>query len=200
MATTENDIELLHAYLDGELPTAECEGLWRRLAAERDLATELDQLRADQSIRGMVWSSLEPDDASVARLEAKLMRATRREDIFGWANNALRIFASAAALILFGIAVGWMGHDRVHGIPIIPNPNANNSAQTVSASTFGGGVKPGYQVIFRDPTGKPTAAMNFATRDEAERFIRDLEAGQSNAQSQNDQPGVPTLNGTSNGF
>src|SRR5580700_10342619 len=96
MPINENDIELLHAYLDGELPTAECEGLWRRLAIERDLVAELDHLRADHAMRSMVWSSLEPDDVSVARLGAKLMRATRREDIFDWANNALRIFASAA--------------------------------------------------------------------------------------------------------
>ena len=44
MPMTEDDIEILHAYLDGELPTAECEGLWRRLAIERELVSELDRL------------------------------------------------------------------------------------------------------------------------------------------------------------
>ena len=193
MAMTDNDIELLHAYLDGELPTAECEGLWRRLAIERDLVTELDHLRADHAMRSMVWSSLEPDDVSVARLQAKLMRSTRREDIFDWANNALRIFASAAALILFGIAVGWMGHDRMHGVPVIANPMTTTSNQPVPAG-FDTPTAPKYQLIFKDQAGKPAAVMNFNSKDEAERFLRDFQA-QSATPNANDQNGVPTLNG-----
>src|SRR5579872_2987588 len=102
MAVNENDLELLHEYVDGELPVADCEGLWRRLAIERDLMGELDRLRADHAIRTMVWSSLEPDETTVARLEAKIMHATRREDFMSWGGNALRICTSAAALILFG--------------------------------------------------------------------------------------------------
>jgi hypothetical protein len=194
MAMTENDIELLHAYLDGELPTAECEGLWRRLAIERELVSELDRLRADHAMRTMVWSSLEPDDTSVARLEAKLMRATRRDDIFDWANNALRIFASAAALILFGFAVGWMGHDRSHSLPIITNPVSQNTGQTVPASSFGAPATPKYEMIFRDAAGKPAAVMNFNSKEEAEHFVHDLQS-QSAPQNANDQSGVPTLNG-----
>jgi hypothetical protein len=190
MTVTENDIELLHAYLDGELPTAECEGLWRRLAVERELASELDHLRADKSIRSMVWSSLEPDDASVARLEAKLMRATRREDILGWANNALRIVASAAALILFGFAVGWMGHGRMDGIPVIPNPNSPTSPALVPAG-FGSTSSQQYELVFRDATGKPIAAMKFNSKEEAERFVHDLQSAQpgaSNPSTPNDAP------------
>ncbi len=45
MDVNEGDIELLNAYLDGELPVPECEGLWRRVAVEPDLAAELDRLR-----------------------------------------------------------------------------------------------------------------------------------------------------------
>jgi anti-sigma factor RsiW len=197
MAMTDNDIELLHAYLDGELPTAECEGLWRRLAIERDLVAELDHLRADHAMRSMVWSSLEPDDLSVARLEAKLMRATRREDIFDWANNALRICASAAALILFGFAVGWMGHDRAHSLPVIPGPVSQTSSQTVPATASAFGTTPAsnkYELVFKDAAGKPAAVMNFNSKEEAERFVRDLQA-QSAPQNANDQSGVPTLNG-----
>lgn len=48
MAVNENDFELLNAYLDGELPVAECEGLWRRLAVERELMSELDSLRGSR--------------------------------------------------------------------------------------------------------------------------------------------------------
>jgi anti-sigma factor RsiW len=48
MAVNDNDMELLHEYVDGELPVADCEGLWRRLAVERDLMGELEHLRAGQ--------------------------------------------------------------------------------------------------------------------------------------------------------
>ena len=89
MAENDNDMELLHEYVDGELPMSDCEGLWRRLAIERELMGELDRLRADHAVRTMVWSSLEPDESTVARLQAKVMRATRREDFNGEINIAL---------------------------------------------------------------------------------------------------------------
>ncbi len=73
MAVNENDYELLSAYLDGELPVAECEGLWRRLAIERELMSELDTLRADHAVRGMAWSTLDPDDHAVARVESRII-------------------------------------------------------------------------------------------------------------------------------
>jgi hypothetical protein len=179
MSVTENDIELLHAYLDGELPTAECEGLWRRLAVERELASELDHLRADQSIRNMVWSSLEPDDATVARLQAKLMRSTRREDIFGWASNALRIAASAAALILFGFAVGWMGHGRMDGVPQFDVSHSQTGNQLATAG-FNTPAAPKYEVTFYDAAKKPIAVVKFDTKEEAERFIHDFQSGAFN--------------------
>jgi hypothetical protein len=195
MSVTENDIELLHAYLDGELPTAECEGLWRRLAVERELASELDHLRADQSIRNIVWSSLEPDDATVGRLQASLMRSTRREDILGWANNALRIAASAAALILFGFAVGWMGHGRMDGagIPVLPGPSSPGTSRTI-ADTLGSSITPKYEVTFFDASKKPVAVMKFDTREEAERFIHDFQAAQSGAAGSNDTNTAPSGN------
>ena len=193
---TEDDIEVLHAYIDGELPTAECEGLWRRLAVERDLVSELDRLRADQSIRNMVWTSLEPNDVSVARLEAKLMRATRREDILGWANNALRILASAAALILFGFAVGWMGHDRYHGIPapIASGPSSTTPVVASSPLGGGGGASAKVAVQIHDPSGKVIAVKEFDTLEEAQQFVHDVQAAQAATPNGNDLNGVPTLN------
>jgi anti-sigma factor RsiW len=183
---TEDDIEILHAYLDGELPTAECEGLWRRLAIEHELVSELDRLRADHSIRSMVWSSLEPDDITVSRLEAKLMRSTRRDDILGWAHNALRIFASAAALILFGFAVGWMGHDRYTGVPITNVSSSNPANRVVSAeSPLGGGGSGQVDVEIRDRQGKVIAVKRFDSMKDAQQFIHDFQAGPD------DTSGVP---------
>jgi anti-sigma factor RsiW len=193
MPTTENDIELLHAYLDGELPTAECEGLWRRLAIERDLVAELDGLRADHALRSMVWRGLEPDEVSVARVEAEVMRASRREDIMGWVHNALRITASAAALILFGFSVGWMGHDRAHGITPLPSPNSGSSTINTASSPLGGGGSASAKVAvqIKDRTGKVIAVKEFDNMDEAQRFVRDVQAAQSAAPGGNEANGIP---------
>jgi len=193
MAINENDIELLHEYVDGELPVAECEGLWRRLAIERDLMGELDRLRADHAIRTMVWNSLEPEESTVARLEAKIMRATRREDIMSWGGNILRIAASAAALILFGFSVGWMGRDRYQGVPIVSHPSPDGS-QIHSADFGGSTATTKYNVEFFDGhTGKLLNIQQFDTKEEAEQFKRDFDAAQSSPNA-NDLNVVPTIN------
>jgi anti-sigma factor RsiW len=191
MAVNDSDLELLHAYLDSELPVAECEGLWRRLATERDLTGELDRLREDHAVRSMVWNSLEPDDASVARLQAKLMRATRREDFMSWTSNALRIVASVAALILFGFTVGWLGRDRYNGVPTMismpsnrPHVTADTGPQLPVASK--------YVVEVHDRSGKLVMDLQFDSKEEALQFERDLSA-QSAAPSGVDSNTVPAM-------
>jgi anti-sigma factor RsiW len=176
MAVNDNDMELLHEYVDGELPVAECEGLWRRLAIERELVSELERLRSDHAARAMVWSGLEPDDAAVARLEARVMRAARREDFMSWGSNILRITASAAALILFGFSVGWMGHDRYLGVQVHPSSGASQ----VSASSIGASpIK--YDVEVRDNHGNLLIPIQrFDNLEDAEQFESDLKSAQSN--------------------
>ena len=161
MAVNDNDMELLHEYVDGELPVADCEGLWRRLAVERDLMGELDHLRADHAVRTMVWNSLEPEESTVARLEAKIMRATRREDFLSWGGNILRIAASAAALILFGFSVGWMGRDRSSGVPIVSHPSQISPQMAIDRHRSTAALK--YNVYVRDPNGKLVTVQQFDT-------------------------------------
>ena len=192
MAINDNDIELLHEYVDGELPVAECEGLWRRLAIERDLMGELDRLREDHAVRSMVWNSLEPDDSSVARLEAKLMRATRREDFMYWIGNAARIVASAAALILFGFTVGWLGRDRYNGVPIANMPT---SGSHIAAAGSGPQLPLAskYAVEVHDRTGKLVTVQEFDSMEDARRFVHDIQAAQSAAPSGGDSNISPAL-------
>ena len=98
MAVNDNDMELLHEYVDGELPVADCEGLWRRLAVEHDLMGELDQLRADHAVRTMVWNSLEPEESTVARLEAEdhARHPARGFNVLGWKYSADHGFCCGA--------------------------------------------------------------------------------------------------------
>jgi anti-sigma factor RsiW len=190
MAVNDNDMELLHEYVDGELPVADCEGLWRRLAVERDLMGELEHMRADHAVRTMVWNSLEPEESTVARLEAKIMRATRREDFMSWGGNILRIAASAAALILFGFSVGWMGRDRYSGVPVVSH-SSQNTSQMASTDIAPAAMK--YNVYVRNPSGKLVTVEQFDSLEEAQQFKHDFEAAQSSPNG-NDLNVVQTSN------
>jgi anti-sigma factor RsiW len=197
MAVNDSDLELLHAYLDSELPVAECEGLWRRLAIERDLMGELDRLRQDHSVRSMVWSSLEPDDSSIARLQAKLMRATRREDIMYWVGNAARIVASAAALILFGFTVGWLGRDHYNAVPnmagdisTVPSHRMAEAGNSLEVPVV---HKAAVYLKFTDSAGKVVAVGPFDSEDEANQFVRDYQAAHSAAPAGGDTNIVPPM-------
>jgi anti-sigma factor RsiW len=177
MAVNENDFELLSAYLDGELPVAECEGLWRRLAIERELMSELDTLRADHAVRGMMWSTLDPGDQSVARLESRVMRASRREDLLDRWHYVSRIITTVAALILFGFTVGWLGRERYIVSPTsTASINSNQPNHVASSLGIPQAPAPGkVSVEVDDGTGK-LANFQFDTLDEANRFVHDFRA------------------------
>ena len=190
MAVNDSDLELLHAYLDSELPMAECEGLWRRLATEGDLRGELDHLREDHALRTMVWNSLEPDDSSIARLQAKLMRATRRDDIMSWMGNALRIVGAAAALILFGFTVGWVGRVHYLGAPTMISMPSTGPHVTTAGPQLPLTTK--YAVEVHDRSGKLITVLQFDSKEEALQFERDLSA-QSAPPSGVDSSTVPPM-------
>lgn len=192
MAVNDNDVELLHAYVDGELPVAECEGLWRRLTIERDLMSELDRLRADHAVRTMVWSSLEPTDHAVARLEAGIMRAARREDLMDRVHWITRMVTTVAALVLFGFTVGWLGRERYIVSPNLATVNSNSPIRMAAADgpQMPAGAK--ITVLVDDGSGKPIP-VQFDSMDEATRFLHDFRAPQSPAPAGGDSPIVPAM-------
>jgi hypothetical protein len=106
MNVSDNDLDLLETYLDGELPVADAEDLWRRLAAEPPLAAALDELRAERSDRLSVWESLEPSDAKITKISQRVKSATRRQDLIDWSLRGLQYTAAIAACLMFAIA-GW---------------------------------------------------------------------------------------------
>jgi hypothetical protein len=179
MPVNENDFELLSSYLDGELPVAECEGLWRRLAIERELMSELDTLRADHAARGMVWSTLDPGDHAVARVESRIMRASRREDLLDRWHYISRVVTTVAALILFGFTVGWLGRERYI---LAPNTASISQSSPNQAASLGPQMPTGGKVSVEvdDGTGK-LVKLQFDTLDEANRFVRDFRTARSAA-------------------
>jgi hypothetical protein len=187
MAVNENDVDLLYAYLDRELPVSDCEGLWRRLAVEGELSAELERLRADAAVRRQVWSSLEPDEIADRAAQSKILRAAWREDWMSGVNRVLRVGTVAAACILFGFTVGWFGRDSRLGLPasgvqVVANPDAS--------AGHGAGK---YVVDVRDDTGRTVAAPQFDSLDEARRFADDVARYQAGRQETHDGTVVPAV-------
>jgi hypothetical protein len=181
MPVNENDIDLLYAYLDRELPVSDCEGLWRRLAVETDLAAELERLRADAAGRTGAWSSLEPDADAERAMQTKILRAAWREDWMSGINRLARVGTVAAACILFGFTVGWFGRDSRLALP--------SGVQVVSNDSASHG--PGkYVVDVRDDSGRTVAAPQFDSLDEARRFADDVARLQAARQETHDNSTV----------
>src|SRR5271154_7087825 len=99
---TDTDLELLETYLDGELPMSQAEGLWRRLAVETDLSSELDKLRGSRPSRPQIWESGEPTDLETAVFVNKVKSSVRSRRGLETVRRVL-IYATAAAAC---IAVG----------------------------------------------------------------------------------------------
>jgi anti-sigma factor RsiW len=187
MAVNENDIDLLLDYLDRELPVSDCEGLWRRLAVETDLAAELERLRADAALRGQVWSSLEPDDQTDRILQTSILRAAWRDDWMSGVRRILRVGIAAAACILFGFTVGWFGRDSRLALPASGVQVLSNSDGTAG---HGAGK---YVVDVRDDTGRTVAAPQFDSFEEARRFADDVARYQAGRQESHDSTVVPAM-------
>jgi anti-sigma factor RsiW len=193
MSVNEIDFDTLQTYVDGELPPAECEGLWRRLAVEPELSAALNQLRADVAMRQIVWSSMEPTDLQVVRVESDTLRAVRRQKIFNLINRASAIVSVAAACILFGFTVGWLGHERY--LPpgsMQAAGNTNPNVQTVS-NNVPSGAHPAnkFVVNVHDSAGNVVASQTFDTLEEAQNFANDVNKAQAVHQDARDPFIVP---------
>jgi anti-sigma factor RsiW len=187
MAVNETDIELLETYLDGELPQRESESLWRRLADEPELSAELEHLRAERAVRQAVFASMEPSELLVSQTQASIARATRRRHILSIVNKALTATVAAAACILFGFAVGWLGHDK---FPATLGAASGAGVQVVD--THGSAASGGnYVVNVRDDSGHVVASQTFGSLQEARDFAEDVSRSQVRHHDLHDSPVVP---------
>jgi hypothetical protein len=107
MSLTDDQLEQLEAYMDGELPAEQEGALLHRLASEPELAAAMTQLRREREARGAVWRACEPDDATVQRLMHKVEAAVDRHNVWAHRFARWRIPSAAAACILIGFLVGW---------------------------------------------------------------------------------------------
>jgi hypothetical protein len=119
---SEQDLELLEEYLDGALAPQDAEQLRARLTDEPDLVGTLAELRAERDSRAAVWAALEPGDGEASRLAARVSAAARRHERKSSLWQHARFASAAAACLMVGVFVGWLGRDR--GLPPAGGPGA----------------------------------------------------------------------------
>ena len=180
---SEQDLEQLEAYVDGELSTTEEDALRARLQAEPILAEAMRRVRADREIRMAVWKGFEPNEASVARLIAKVDAAVDRNTNWSFKLSTLRRVSAAAACIVLGVLIGRAGND-VGGAGGRMGSGSGAVAQYAPASGGagnGGGAVRGPTMVSNpiefpivDEHGRPVAVQRFQTLREAQDFLEDL--------------------------
>jgi len=178
MPLNDSDLELLTSYLDGQLPTSECEGLWRRMAVEPELAHELELLRDDMQTRELVWQSMEPSDRSLAITESTIFRGAKRLDIRYMMNNVFRIGSAAAAFLLIGFSVGSYRHPVMTPAASPSSPMANIAPASI-INTPVSTTPHKYIVRVKDDAGHVVATQEFNSLEEAQHFAEDLARSQA---------------------
>ncbi len=98
---SDNDLELLSAYLDGALSEAERAALEKRLQDEPDLRRELARLRATVDLVGTLPTLTAPRDFTLSR------RMARRPSV--WTSASFSALSAAAAVILLVIGAALFG-------------------------------------------------------------------------------------------
>jgi anti-sigma factor RsiW len=202
---SEQDEELLEAYLDDALSHDEVERTARRLADEPALAAELDALRQQRRVRAAAFASLEPTEAEASAFAASVVRGIHRERMKFRMSWVTRLSGAAAACILMGLGGGWYLWGRSAPSSVVQSPvtpvavnTQNNSASTGNARgqiQFGNMANElpaaPYQVELTDDHGTVVAVQKFDKLEEAQHFAQDL--GQVEERRQDVQNGHVTL-------
>ena len=190
----DQEMELLSAFIDGELSSEE-EATLRERMAEANLASAIETLRAERAVRAALWPTFEPNEAAVGRLIERVDRSIDRQTVWAHRLANLRIISSAAACIVVGLFIGRVAFGPRGGpidgnnMPIVAGPQV----QTVSAPAPGAPAPVPAQVRVVDSNNNPVTLQPFNSVEEAQRFIDDLKMWQqAQEQAKNGQGfGVP---------
>ena len=189
MPLSDADLEMLESYLDGELSGSEGDALIDRLRREPQLASTMEQVKAQRSVRMMVWNSCEPSEESVERLMARVQK--RVDSHWTWTSRLarLRVVSGAAACILVGVLMGYLGRGR--NAP--PGPQNVTVTQAQPVANYAGTPSDGaVEVPLVDEYGKVVAVQRFDSAAQAQEFIEDMRKWQQKPeQAPNGQNVVP---------
>jgi anti-sigma factor RsiW len=170
MTITEPDLELLEAYLDGEVSGADADALQHRLRAEPELSAAMDDLRSQRAVRQSVWQALEPDQTTADQLAWRIrgaietqrqMPARRKWDTWQFA----RFGSAAAACIVLGFFVGWVGRGHRANVSTVVSPTHNDATDSVAQVQM---------VPVTNEYGQVVAWQPFKDPNDAKAFVEDL--------------------------
>ena len=174
---SEQDLEQLEAYVDGEMSTGEEDALRARMQAEPMLAEAMRRVRADRDIRLAVWKGYEPTEAAVARVIAHVDAAVDRTTNWSYTLRNLKRVSAAAACIVLGVLIGRVGNQDAM--------MANGPITTVSNVGSGGGVSGGARGMQTNVSnaiefpivnerGQAVGVQRFQSMREAQEFFDEL--------------------------
>jgi len=135
MPVTDDQLEMLEAYLDGELPSDQETAVRAQLTNETELAAVLRSLQAERDMRGLVWKACEPDDNTVRRHVMKVQAQVDRQSVWAMRYAKWRIPSAAAACILIGFFVGWLIRGTPNSAAVNPGTIAANNVTLPSGPT-----------------------------------------------------------------
>jgi anti-sigma factor RsiW len=166
---TETDLELLETYLDGEVTGADAGALQHRLQAEPELSMALDDLRAQRALRQSVWQTLEPDQKTADQLTWRIrgamqtqQQAPARRTWNTW--QFARFGSAAAACIVLGFFVGWVGRGHHANVSTVVAPQSNPDQSVAQVQ----------MVPVTNEYGQVVAWQPFKDPNDAKAFVEDL--------------------------
>ena len=172
MALTDDDLELLETYLDGELSAGEAAALRERVSASAELAGGLEMLRAERATRAQAWRTFEPSTLEVDRLNDRLERTIGDVPLHPVWDRVIRIgrvVTAAAACLVMGIAIGRIGNQPG---PIIA-PGGGPGGQVAGAGGGSSQQNVPVDVIVTDQMGR-VFMHRFPSEAAARQFIEEL--------------------------
>jgi anti-sigma factor RsiW len=189
MSSTEHDVELLEQYLDAELPTDQAEQLRLRAGSDPTLNATMQRLRQQRALRREGFGALEPSPDQVDALLARIDRAVAQHRVWTLRTIALRRITAAAACVLVGVGVGWMGrstlvnddfrlpertaHSAISGTNTISQPLVGQyPAYSTTQRSHPWADADGYKVAITDAFGRVIAIQRFKCLHEAMEFSK----------------------------
>lgn len=113
MPISDNDLQVLEEWLDGELPEGQTESLRRRLSLEPELSQAMNRLRDERQLRSRLFTLLEPGENEIEVQIGHLRREVRREELWASRVRGLKKLTSLAAAIVLVFMAGWISRERL---------------------------------------------------------------------------------------
>lgn len=170
---SEQDIESLDMYLDGELDDSAQAAVLRRLASEPEISQTFAQLEAHRALRMQVWKICEPTvDNSERWIVAVHARRQRHNWIVSILDYRQQIAAAAACIAVFLMGWNWGANAGAYRM----TPNAIRGAQPVRFVTQQPlqGQRPAIEVRVTDASGNLIDRKLFNTLEEAQRYTEQI--------------------------